>query len=96
MSPKNTVSDVIEAKKCYGFSGIPITPDGQMGSQLLGLVTQRDIDFVDPSMFNTPLEQVMGPSHSETLFWASWCNGFGWIKCTIYGFVCRFEYSLTS
>jgi IMP dehydrogenase len=58
MSPKNTVSDVIEAKKLYGFSGIPVTPDGQMGSQLLGLVTQRDIDFVDPTKFSTPLEEV--------------------------------------
>ncbi len=61
MSPKNTVSDVIDAKKMYGFSGIPVTPDGQMGSQLLGLVTQRDIDFVDPAKFSTSLEQV-GPS----------------------------------
>ena len=58
MSPSNTVADVIEAKKLYGFSGIPVTENGQMGGKLVGLVTQRDIDFLQPEEHQTPIEQV--------------------------------------
>jgi IMP dehydrogenase len=29
-----------------GFTGFPVTQDGKMGSKLLGLVTERDTDFV--------------------------------------------------
>ncbi|KAK2168313.1 hypothetical protein LSH36_18g08024 [Paralvinella palmiformis] len=73
MSPSNTVADVIEAKKLYGFSGIPVTENGQMGGKLVGLVTQRDIDFLQPEEHRTPIEKkykqgfitsplVMGPN----------------------------------
>ena len=31
--------DAIKAK--YGFSGVPITVDGRMGSKLVGIVTTR-------------------------------------------------------
>lgn len=58
MSPNNTVADVVEAKKRFGFSGIPITENGHMGERLMGLVTQRDIDFLLKDEFNTPLSDV--------------------------------------
>ena len=58
MSSNNSVSDVIESKKRLGFSGIPITEDGQMGSKLIGLVTQRDIDFLGGDPKSVKLEQV--------------------------------------
>jgi IMP dehydrogenase len=47
LSPNNTVLDVLEIKNKFGYSGIPITENGKLGSKLLGLVTSRDIDFLD-------------------------------------------------
>ncbi|MBP9024410.1 MAG: IMP dehydrogenase, partial [Spirochaetes bacterium] len=50
LSPENTISDILNIKEQYGFSGIPITENGKMGSKLVGIVTNRDIDFEkDPS-----------------------------------------------
>jgi IMP dehydrogenase len=46
LGPNNTVADVLEVKKKFGFCGIPITQDGKMNSKLLGIVTGRDIDFL--------------------------------------------------
>ncbi|XP_041350158.1 inosine-5'-monophosphate dehydrogenase 1-like [Gigantopelta aegis] len=59
MSPNNTVSDVLSAKKKYGFSGIPITVKGHMGDKLVGLVTQRDVDFLTKEEYHTPISEVM-------------------------------------
>lgn len=41
------VADVRELKKKHGFGGIPITDDGKLGGELLGIVTSRDISLVD-------------------------------------------------
>eukprot|EP00924_Labyrinthula_sp_SR-Ha-C_P005493 snap_masked-scaffold_62-processed-gene-0.38-mRNA-1 protein AED:0.02 eAED:0.02 QI:0/-1/0/1/-1/1/1/0/512 len=46
LSPKNRISDVDEIKRKNGFSGIPVTEDGKLGSKLLGFVSNRDIDFL--------------------------------------------------
>ncbi|MBP8082523.1 MAG: IMP dehydrogenase [Spirochaetes bacterium] len=45
LSPENMISDILNIKAQYGFSGIPITENGKMGSKLVGIVTNRDIDF---------------------------------------------------
>lgn len=58
MSPQHTVRDVVEAKKKFGFSGIPVTENGSMGQKLVGLVTQRDIDFLTPDEYHTKLQDV--------------------------------------
>ncbi|XP_067683840.1 inosine-5'-monophosphate dehydrogenase 1-like [Haliotis asinina] len=61
MSPSHTVADIVQAKKQYGFSGIPITEKGHMGEKLVGLVTQRDIDFFTRDQYHTPISEVMTP-----------------------------------
>jgi IMP dehydrogenase len=47
LKPDNTVQDVLNVKAKYGFCGIPITESGTLGSKLLGIVTSRDIDFLN-------------------------------------------------
>ncbi len=57
LSPDNTVMDVDIIKREHGFSGIPITQDGTLGSKLVGIVTNRDIDFEKDR--SRPLSEVM-------------------------------------
>lgn len=57
LSPDHTIMDVDQIKCQYGFSGCPITEDGKMGSKLVGIVTNRDIDFVEDR--SLPLRDVM-------------------------------------
>ncbi len=57
LSPNNLIKDVDRIKEEHGFSGIPITEDGTLGSKLVGIVTNRDIDFEKDRM--RPLSEVM-------------------------------------
>jgi len=47
LSPEDTVAEVIAIKEKYGYSGIPITDNGQMGGKLMGIVSNRDITFLE-------------------------------------------------
>lgn len=58
MGPKQTVADVMNAKRKNGFTGIPITDTGKLNGILLGIVTSRDIDFREKDV-DLPLENVM-------------------------------------
>lgn len=57
LSPSHTVRDVKAIKAKYGFSGVPITENGLMGGKLCGIVTNRDIDFIED--LDAKLEHVM-------------------------------------
>ena len=57
LSPRHCITDIDRIKKDLGFSGIPITADGTLGSRLMGIVTTRDIDFVTDR--SRPLSEVM-------------------------------------
>jgi IMP dehydrogenase len=45
LSPEHSIHDVDEIKARHGFSGIPITEDGTLRTRLVGIVTNRDLDF---------------------------------------------------
>ena len=45
LGPENTIEDLDEIKDRFGFSGIPITEDGSFNGKLIGIVTNRDVDF---------------------------------------------------
>ena len=57
LSPRHLVQDVDAIKAEHGFSGIPVTEDGTLGSRLVGIVTNRDIDFEKDR--TRPLSEVM-------------------------------------
>uniref|UniRef100_A0A2I3HY31 Inosine-5'-monophosphate dehydrogenase n=1 Tax=Nomascus leucogenys TaxID=61853 RepID=A0A2I3HY31_NOMLE len=74
LSPSHTVGDVLEAKMPHGFSGIPTTETGTIGSKLVGIVTFQDIDFLaekDTTLLSemmTPrTELVVAPAANEIL-----------------------------
>lgn len=47
LSAEHRVADVDRLKERFGYSGIPITIDGKMGSKLVGIVTNRDVDYIE-------------------------------------------------
>ena len=57
LSPTHTIRDIQNMKEQCGFSGFPITEDGQLGSRLVGIVTSRDVDF--RTDLNTPISDIM-------------------------------------
>eukprot|EP00456_Euglypha_rotunda_P027186 TRINITY_DN21763_c0_g1_i4.p1 TRINITY_DN21763_c0_g1~~TRINITY_DN21763_c0_g1_i4.p1 ORF type:complete len:435 (+),score=58.32 TRINITY_DN21763_c0_g1_i4:317-1621(+) len=57
LSVHHTIKDVDEIKAKYGFSGIPITDNGKLGGKLVGIVSDRDTDFLTDR--NQKLESIM-------------------------------------
>ncbi|GAV52599.1 hypothetical protein ZYGR_0AG05900 [Zygosaccharomyces rouxii] len=47
ISPKITVGEAKFMKQQFGFAGFPVTENGQLYSKLIGIVTSRDIQFVE-------------------------------------------------
>lgn len=72
LSPDDTVAKVLEIKHSLGYSGIPITVNGAMGGKLVGIVSNRDVSFVDdPDMkirdFMTTRQQLSVASEGVSL-----------------------------
>lgn len=58
LAPSNTIQDALDIHAKFGFSGIPITENGRMGSKLVGIVTSRDVDLsLQPA--TTKLAEIM-------------------------------------
>ncbi|EFW99201.1 inosine-5 -monophosphate dehydrogenase imd2 [Grosmannia clavigera kw1407] len=49
ISRDTTVEEAKALKEKWGFGGFPVTETGRLGSKLLGIVTNRDIQFEDDS-----------------------------------------------
>ncbi|RCI13222.1 hypothetical protein L249_0281 [Ophiocordyceps polyrhachis-furcata BCC 54312] len=52
-----TVGEAKALKEKWGFGGFPVTENGKLGSRLLGIVTNRDIQFEED--VNQPVSSVM-------------------------------------
>ncbi|MFP4267399.1 MAG: IMP dehydrogenase [Spirochaetaceae bacterium] len=57
LSPDSPIAKVDKIRDTYGFSGVPITENGTLFSRLLGIVTNRDIDFEKDR--SKPVREVM-------------------------------------
>lgn len=58
MSPQMSVKDAVQHKAEHGFSGFPVTANGEIGAQLIGLVTGRDFDFLSTDEHDKPISEV--------------------------------------
>jgi IMP dehydrogenase len=47
VAPDTTVQEAIEVMNAMGISGLPVTEGGQHGGLLVGMLTGRDLQFVD-------------------------------------------------
>ncbi|CAB3986445.1 inosine-5 -monophosphate dehydrogenase 1b isoform X4, partial [Paramuricea clavata] len=61
VGPDALVKDIFDIKDRQGFSGIPVTESGTMGSVLLGIVTHRDVDFLNTDSLSMRVTEVMTP-----------------------------------
>lgn len=62
LSPKNTVADVYSIAQKYGFYSVPITQDGNLGSPLVGIVTHRNVRYLEKEEeMKMPLKKIMTP-----------------------------------
>ncbi len=57
MSPTDTLATLDNVRAERGISGVPVTEDGKIGSKLIGLVSNRDSDFLSDR--SVPLSAVM-------------------------------------
>ena len=62
VSPSDTVKDVDERVSAMGMTAFPVTASGKTGSALLGMVTSRDVDFLEDR--SKTVEAVMTPLKS--------------------------------
>jgi IMP dehydrogenase len=64
LGPKNTVGDVYNIDKKYGFYSVPITQDGTLKTKMIGLVTHRDVRYKED--MSMPLEKIMTKERLKT------------------------------
>ncbi|KAI1334075.1 IMP dehydrogenase [Xylariaceae sp. FL0016] len=57
ISKSMTIADAKALKEKWGFGGFPVTESGKLGSKLLGIITNRDLQFEDD--LNQVVEKVM-------------------------------------
>ncbi|MEA3357172.1 MAG: IMP dehydrogenase [Patescibacteria group bacterium] len=62
LSPKNTVGDIYKIAEEHGFYSVPITKDGTLESELVGIVTHRDVRYLETKKeMKITLAKIMTP-----------------------------------
>lgn len=62
LGPKNTVADLFQVAEKYGFYSVPITQDATLNSKLVGIVTRRDVRYLETDReIKMPLAKIMTP-----------------------------------
>ena len=62
LAPTNTVGDVYELAAREGFYSVPITQDGTLETKLVGIVTHRDVRYLETDQeMQVPLSKIMTP-----------------------------------
>jgi len=62
LGPKDKVRAVKNTQAKQGFAGVPVTDNGKVGGKLLGIITSRDVDFLnDEKNMNEEVEKYMTP-----------------------------------
>lgn len=64
LSPQSGIRELDDLRELRKISGVPITTDGKMGSKLVGIVSNRDTDFINDrtqtlAEVMTPLERLV-------------------------------------
>jgi IMP dehydrogenase len=64
LSPSATIEDLDLLRQQRKISGVPVTVDGRMGSRLVGLISNRDTDFLKDRAVSiadlmTPLDKLV-------------------------------------
>ena len=57
ISPDTTVDEVYKLQESSNFSGFPVTLNGCVDSKLLGMISRRDIDYIEDH--SIPVSEVM-------------------------------------
>eukprot|EP01038_Epipyxis_sp_PR26KG_P010874 gene10874-14593_t len=71
LAPYDIVSDLDILRQRRKISGVPVTVDGRIGSRLVGLISNRDTDFLDDrtkqiSELMTPIESLVTGTYPMT------------------------------
>lgn len=59
IAPTTTIEEVWALKEKLGYSGFPVTDNGKIGGKLVGILTSRDIDFVQEERMSLAVTEVM-------------------------------------
>ena len=59
LGPTNTVGDVFNTARQYGFFSVPITEDGTLKTKMIGFVSRRDVRYLEDMSMH--LKDVMTP-----------------------------------
>jgi len=57
LPPSATVAEALELMSKYRISGVPITEDGRVNGKLLGIITNRDVRFLERT--DQPVSDIM-------------------------------------